>query len=108
VWNEQNLDREWTSTRGLVAANYVELLGTTIKLWMSIQASSSSAGRCRLPASTTVYAWDDFIYLDQPSGRDAELWIIGAHHNGYNIGRMSPIMPNDPTATFRAVRQPAL
>src|SRR5690606_29364964 len=26
VWNEQNLDREWTSLRGLSAASYVELL----------------------------------------------------------------------------------
>lgn len=111
VWNEQNLDREWTSTRGLVAADYVALLrDTTLAVKaldpgiIIISGALAPTGGWTEPDGR-ISAIDDFVYFD--SMIDAGLLnyadCIGAHHNGYNIGPDVPWneVVNDPTASFR-------
>ncbi|MBI5671619.1 MAG: hypothetical protein HZC41_26805 [Chloroflexi bacterium] len=111
VWNEQNLDREWMSTKGLSAANYVALLRdtyTTIKAIdpgiIVISGALAPTGGWTEPDGR-ISAIDDFDYLTQMinAGLLNYADCIGAHHNGYNIGPNVPwdSVPNDPTATFR-------
>ncbi len=111
VWNEQNLDREWTSTGGLSAANYVELLRVTTQAVKAIDpgiiiisGALSPTGGWTEPDGR-VTAIDDFVYFDAliNAGMLNYADCVGAHHNGYNIGPTVPWnnVPNDPTATFR-------
>lgn len=107
VWNEQNLDREWTSTGGLSAANYVELLRVAYQTIKEIDPGIIVISGALSPTglSDGVRAWDDFTYMDQliEAGMLNYADCIGAHHNGINV---SPEytwdnVPNDPTAQFR-------
>ncbi|RMF80458.1 MAG: hypothetical protein D6737_07955 [Chloroflexi bacterium] len=107
VWNEQNLDREWTSTRGLTAANYVELLRETFQTVKAIDPGIIVISGALSPTgfSDGIAAWDDFVYMDQliAAGMLNYADCVGAHHNGINIGPSVTWdnVPNDPTATFR-------
>lgn len=107
VWNEQNLDREWTSTGGLSAANYVTLLRTTYQAVKAIDPGIIIVSGALSPTGWNdgVAAWDDFVYMDQliDAGMLNYADCVGAHHNGINV---SPDynwnqVPNDPTAQFR-------
>lgn len=111
VWNEQNLDREWTSLRGLRAQDYVELLRQTYQAvkqinpnMMVISGALSTTGGCT-NAQGEICAIDDFTYFD--AMLDAGLLnytdCVGAHHNGYNLNPLErwDEVVNDPTATFR-------
>ncbi|MBW4436619.1 MAG: hypothetical protein KME04_05765 [Pleurocapsa minor GSE-CHR-MK-17-07R] len=107
VWNEQNLDREWTSTSGLSAANYVTLMRQTYAAVKAIDPGIIMVSGALSPTGVSdgVSAWDDFIYMDQmiEAGLLDVTDCVGAHHNGYNI---SPLLrwdqvPDDPTASFR-------
>ena len=107
VWNEQNLDREWTSTGGLSAANYVTLLQTTYDAVKAVDPGVIVVSGALSPTglSDGVRAWDDFVYLDQmiSAGLLNYADCVGVHHNGINL---SPdytwdAVPNDPTAQFR-------
>ncbi len=111
VWNEQNLDREWTSTGGLSAANYVTLLRQTYQAVKNIDpgivvisGALSPTGGWTEPDGR-VSAIDDFSYLDAliAAGMLNYADCVGAHHNGYNIGPSVTWdnVPPDPTATFR-------
>ncbi|MBZ0301426.1 MAG: beta-galactosidase, partial [Anaerolineae bacterium] len=111
VWNEQNLDREWTSTGGLSAPNYVELLRVAAQAIKNtdagvivISGALSPTGGWTEPDGR-VSAIDDFVYLDGLIGAGLLNYAdcVGAHHNGYNIGPSVPWnnVTNDPTATFR-------
>ncbi len=111
VWNEQNLDREWTSTQGLIAANYVELLrvtATTVKAVdpgiIIISGALAPTGGWTEPDGR-ISAIDDFVYFDSliSAGMLNYADCVGAHHNGYNIGPSVPWnnVTNDPTATYR-------
>jgi hypothetical protein len=111
VWNEQNLDREWTSLRGLSAASYVELLRVAAQAIKNadpgiivISGALSPTGGWTEPDGR-VTAIDDFVYLDAliAAGMLNYTDCVGAHHNGYNIGPSVPWnnVTNDPTATFR-------
>jgi hypothetical protein len=113
IWNEQNLDREWTSTEGMGASatNYVELLRQTYRAIKNIDpgiivisgALSPTGGF--VDSAGVVRAIDDFAYLDQliDAGLLNVTDCVGAHHNGYNIGPTVPwdAVPPDPDATFR-------
>jgi hypothetical protein len=111
VWNEQNLDREWFSTGGLSAANYVELLRLTYTAVKQIDpgiiiisGALSPTGGWTEP-NGVVSAIDDFNYLDEliSEGMLNYADCVGAHHNGYNIGP-SQVWNNvtaDPSAQFR-------
>ncbi len=107
VWNEMNLDREWTSAEGLSAANYVELLRTTYTAIKAVDPGVIVVSGALSPTglSDGVRAWDDFVYMDQliAAGMLNYTDCVGAHHNGYNL---SPEytwdnVPNDANATFR-------
>jgi hypothetical protein len=111
IWNEQNLDREWTSTAGLSAANYVAMLRETYTAIKAIDPGIIVISGALSPTGGwvepdgRVSAIDDFDYLSQMI--DAGLLnytdCVGAHHNGYNIGPdvTWDKVPNDPTASFR-------
>jgi hypothetical protein len=107
VWNEQNLDREWTSSRGLNAADYVSLLRQTYAAIKQIDPGIIvvSGGLAPTGVSDGVTAVDDFLYFDQmiEAGLLNTTDCVGAHHNGINV---SPAyrwdnLPDDPSATFR-------
>ncbi len=107
VWNEQNLDREWTSVNGLSAENYISLLSATNDAVKAVDPGVIVVSGALSPTglSDGVRAWDDFVYLDQmiAAGLLDNADCIGVHHNGINV---SPdytwdTVPNDPTAQFR-------
>lgn len=107
VWNEQNLDREWTSTGGLSAANYVNLLRTAYQAIKAVDPGVIVVSGALSPTglSDGVHAYDDFVYMDAmiAAGMLNYTDCVGAHHNGINL---SPEYTydsgyNDPTATFR-------
>lgn len=107
VWNEQNLDREWTSVNGLSAESYIALLHTAYEAVKAVDDGIMVVSGALSPTglSDGVRAWDDFIYMDQmiAAGLLDNADCIGAHHNGINV---SPdytwdAIPNDPTAQFR-------
>lgn len=111
VWNEQNLDREWTSLRGLRADDYVELLRQTHQAikqidpdMMVISGALSTTGGCT-NAQGQICAIDDFSYFDAmlAAGMLDYTDCVGAHHNGYNLNPLErwDEAVNDPTATFR-------
>jgi hypothetical protein len=107
VWNEQNLDREWTSSRGLTAANYVELLRTTYQAIKAVDPGVIVVSGALAPTGVSdgVSAWDDYVYLDQmiEAGLLNYTDCVGAHHNGINVSPDYPFdaVPPDPSATFR-------
>jgi len=107
VWNEQNIDREWTSLRGLVPSDYVNLLRQSYDTIKSIDPGIIVISGALSPTGfdNRINAWDDFAYMDAmiAAGLLSTTDCVGAHHNGYNV---SPdytwdAVPNDPTATFR-------
>lgn len=111
VWNEQNLDREWMSPRGLSAANYVALLKDTFTAIKAIDpgvivisGALSPTGGWTEPDGR-VSAIDDFVYLQQEieAGLLNYSDCVGAHHNGYNIPPTVAWdqVTNDPNASFR-------
>jgi polysaccharide biosynthesis protein PslG len=111
VWNEQNLDREWFSMRGLSATNYVDLLRRTYTAVKEIDpgiiiisGALSPTGGWTEP-NGVVSAIDDFVYMDQliSAGMLTYADCVGAHHNGYNIGpsQVWNNVTNDPSAQFR-------
>jgi len=112
VWNEQNLDREWMTARGLRADDYVELLRRSydgIKAVdpnvMVISGALSTTGGGTNADTGVPFAIDDFSYFDGmiAAGMLNYADCIGAHHNGYNLApdiRWDAV-PDDPTATFR-------
>ena len=107
IWNEQNSDREWTSVKGLNAADYVQLLRTSYETIKAIEPGVIviSGGLSPTGINDGVSAYDDFNYMDQLIDAGMLDWAdcVGAHHYGYNIGpdyRYNEI-PDDPEATFR-------
>lgn len=90
VWNEQNLDREWTSSKGISPEDYVRFLGLA---YGAIKANSPDiiviSGALSPTGSGDWVRWaDDFEYLDRAlaAGLLNYADCVGVHHNGYNIG----------------------
>lgn len=111
VWNEQNLDREWTSVRGLRADDYVQLLRQTYQAvkqidpeMIVISGALSTTGGCTNERGE-ICAIDDFTYFDAmlDAGMLNYTDCVGAHHNGYNLNPLErwDAVTNDPSATFR-------
>jgi hypothetical protein len=107
VWNEMNIDREWASTKGLSAANYVTMLRTAYSAIKAVDPGIIVISGALSPTGYNdgVGAYDDFVYMDMliQAGMLDTTDCVGAHHNGYNIGPNVPWnnVPNDPTAVFR-------
>ncbi len=107
IWNEENLDREWKSTQGLSAANYVSLLHTAYQAIKAVDPGVIVISGALSPTGVNdgVGAYDDFVYMDAliAAGLLNYTDCVGAHHNGINV---SPdytydAIPNDPSAIFR-------
>ena len=107
VWNEMNIDREWTSIHGLNAGNYVALLRRTYETVKSIDPGVIIISGALAPTGVDdgVGAYDDFNYMEQLIEAGMLDWTdcVGAHHNGYNVSPdyRSHEIPDDPTADFR-------
>jgi polysaccharide biosynthesis protein PslG len=111
VWNEQNLDREWMSTGGLSAQNYVNLLRQSYQAIKAIDpnvivvSGALSPGGGWQEPDGRVSAVDDFTYMDGliQSGMLDYTDCVGVHHNGYNIGPsvLWDEVEDDPEAEFR-------
>jgi hypothetical protein len=107
VWNEQNLDREWTSSKGLSAANYIDLLRTTYQAVKAVDPGVIVVSGALSPTGLNdgVHAFDDFVYMDAmiAAGLLNYADCVGAHHNGINLSPDYAYdeVPNDPSATFR-------
>ncbi len=107
IWNEQNSSREWTSSNGLNAADYVKLLQRSYETIKAIDPGIIvvSGGLSPTGVNDGIAAFDDFNYMDQLIEAGMLDWAdcVGAHHYGYNIGpdfRYNEI-PDDASATFR-------
>lgn len=107
IWRDENLDRGWTSTQGLNAANYVALLReafTTIKsIDPSILVISGALAPTGLDNGTNAY--DDFHYLDLliAAGMLNYTDCVGVQHNGINMPPYYRFNEgyNDPRSLFR-------
>jgi hypothetical protein len=109
VWNEQNLDREWLSPRGLSAADYVQFLSVAYQTIKEHDPNIIVISGALAPTGVNdATARDDFGYMDQmlAAGLLDYADCVGAHHNGYNIGpsvtaNAAPSDPEAATAVFR-------
>jgi polysaccharide biosynthesis protein PslG len=108
VWNEMNIDREWTTPAGSIsAADYVKLLNVVVPAIRAVDPNIMIVMGALAPTGITKAgeSMDDFAYMDQfvAAGGPAMVDCIGVHLNGYN---MPPDKEwnagyNDPTAKFR-------
>lgn len=107
VWNEMNLAREWTSPRGLSAADYVRMVTTVANSIRFVDPNIIVVSGALSPTGVDdgVNAISDFRYTDEliANGLLGVVDCFGAHHNGYNIGPRVPYneVPPDPNAVFR-------
>ncbi len=89
VWNEQNLDREWDSPKGLQAAQYVALLSAAYKAVKAIDPNILILSGALSPVSISSppQFYDDFVYMDAliKAGMLNFADCVGAHHNGINL-----------------------
>ena len=108
VWNEMNIDREWTvPSKKISAVEYIDFLKVVVP---AIRAVDQTITVVMGALSPTGYeapgiSMDDFTYMDQfvASGGAALVDCVGVHLNGYN---MPPQYEwdegyDDPTAKFR-------
>ncbi len=110
VWNEQNIDREWSTPEGLSPTSYVEFLRRSHETIKSIDPNVIVISGALAPSGVhdLVTSYDDFIYLDEAlaAGMLNYADCVGVHHNGYNIGPdvawdQAGNTPEAATATFR-------
>ena len=110
IWNEQNLDREWASTKGLIASQYVALLSATYKAVKAIDPSIIIISGALSPTSTSNPPkwYDDYVYLAQliQAGLLNTVDCVGAHHNGINLPpdvdwQQAPLSPKGQRSKFR-------
>lgn len=101
VWNEQNLDREWTSANGISPEDYVRLLQMS---YDAIKAKDPNiivvSGALSPTGDGDWVKWaDDFAYLDRAlaAGMLDYADCVGAHHNGINL---PPDVAFDETGTL--------
>lgn len=110
VWNEQNLDREWTTANGLSPEDYVDFLARTYQAIKAIDPNIIVISGALSPTGPGDWVrWaDDFEYMDRMLAAGVLNYAdcVGAHHNGYNIPPDVPYdqagsLPEAATATFR-------
>jgi len=89
VWNEQNLDREWTTAAGIVPEDYVRFLALAYETIKSIDPDIMVISGALSPTGDGDWVrWaHDFDYLDRAlaAGMLNYSDCVGAHHNGYNV-----------------------
>lgn len=89
VWNEQNLDREWTTPNGISPEDYVRFLELSYE---AIKAQNPDiivvSGALSPTGEGDWVRWaDDFDYMDRAlaAGMLDYADCVGAHHNGINL-----------------------
>lgn len=89
VWNEQNLDREWTSANGISPEDYVRFLQVAYETIKAKDPNIIVISGALSPTGTGDWIkWaDDFEYLQRAlaAGLLTYADCVGVHHNGYNI-----------------------
>ncbi|MBX3061466.1 MAG: hypothetical protein KF726_00725 [Anaerolineae bacterium] len=90
VWNEINLDREWsTGPQRLDPRRYVDLLQAAYNAIKAIDPNIVVITAALAPTGGTTAneAQDDFSYMDQliAAGMLQYADCVGAHHNGLNV-----------------------
>jgi len=110
VWNEQNLDREWSTANGVNPEDYVAFLKVANE---TIKAHDPNiiviSGALAPTGGGDWISWiDDFQWLDRAlaAGLLDHADCVGVHHNGYNIApdvtfEQAPSVPEAQTAIFR-------
>ncbi|MCA9922438.1 MAG: hypothetical protein KC419_11995 [Anaerolineales bacterium] len=110
VWNEQNLDREWTTSNGISPEDYVEFLRVSYE---AVKAEDPDviiiSGALSPTGDGDWVRWaHDFDYMDRAlaAGMLNYADCVGAHHNGYNLPADVPVEdanshPKAATAVFR-------
>ena len=108
VWNEMNIDREWTvPSKQINAADYISLLNVVVPKIREIDPGITVVMGALSPTGFEApgQSVDDFTYMDQfvAAGGPALVDCIGVHLNGYNLPPQYEwdAKYNDPTATFR-------
>lgn len=90
IWNEQNLDREWTSANGISPEDYVRFLQLAYETIKAKDPDIIVISGALSPTGTGDWVrWaDDFEYMQRAlaAGMLNYADCVGAHHNGYNIG----------------------
>ena len=101
VWNEQNLDREWTTPNGISPEDYVRFLQLA---YDAIKAHDPNiiviSGALSPTGDGDWVRWaDDFAYLDRAlaAGMLDYADCVGTHHNGINL---PPDVPFDQTGSL--------
>ncbi len=108
VWNEMNIDREWTTPSGdITGAAYVKFLNAVVPTIRAVDPSLMVVMGALAPTGINApgQSQDDFSYMDQfvAAGGPNLVDCIGVHLNGYN---MPPDKDwdagyNNPSASFR-------
>ncbi len=108
VWNEMNIDREWTTPSGDISGGaYIKMLKVVVPAIRAVDPSIVIIMGALAPTgySAPGKSLDDFTYMDQfvAGGGPALVDCIGVHLNGYNL---PPDIAwnqgyNNPKATFR-------
>jgi hypothetical protein len=108
VWNEMNIDREWTTPSGSISgADYIKFLKVVVPAIRAVDPNILVVMGALAPTgfSAPGQSVDDFTYMDQfvAAGGPALVDCIGVHLNGYN---MPPDKEwnegyNNPQAKFR-------
>jgi hypothetical protein len=108
VWNEMNIDREWTTPAGVIAgAEYVKFLKVVAPTIRAVDPSLMLVMGALAPTGFTApgQSEDDFTYMEQfvAAGGAALVDCIGVHLNGYNLPPDKEWNSgyNNPTAKFR-------
>jgi hypothetical protein len=90
VWNEQNIDREWSTPQGLSPADYVQFLSQANAAIKAVDPNVIVISGALAPTGVHdgITSYDDFLYLDEAlaAGLLNNTDCVGVHHNGYNIG----------------------
>jgi hypothetical protein len=108
VWNEVNLDREWsTAPQKLDPARYVTLLQTAHDAIKAVDPNILVISAALSPTGSSqgdAYQ-DDFVYFKKlvDAGMLKYADCVGAHHNGYNVppDQDATNVVNRPKAIFR-------
>ncbi len=108
VWNEINLDREWTTAPQQLDPNrYVKLLQTAHDAIKAVDPNIIVISSALSPvgASNDGRYMDDFAYFDLlvKAGMLNYADCVGAHHNGINVPPTADYnnIPNRPNARYR-------
>ncbi len=91
IWNEQNLDREWQTDKGVDPVDYVDFLRGAYETVKQVDESVIVISGALAPTgyhdAEKIIAMSDFIWTDEAIelGMLDYVDCVGVHHNGYNL-----------------------